>query len=85
MQKSSPQKHATFATTRNIVITNQTVMTTARKKWTQSLLENHVCTCFFQKQMVEKEYIKSQGKNHITQWQKNIKAQCKASWKRLPL
>ena len=41
-------------------------MIVARKQWTQSLLENHVCTHFLQK-IVAKEYIKSQGKNHITQ------------------
>lgn len=88
MQTSSPQKHATVATIRNIAITNQTVMTALRKQWTQHLLENHLCTHFFQKQIVEKEYIKSQGKNHITQHSYKMakrKAQCRASWKKLPL
>ena len=32
MQTSSPQKHASIATTRNIAITNQTIMTAVRKK-----------------------------------------------------
>ena len=54
MQTSSPQKHATVATTRNIAITNQFVMIAARKQWTQSLLENNGCTHFFQKQIVER-------------------------------
>lgn len=49
MQTSSPQKHATVATIRNIAITNQTVMTALRKQWTQHLLENHLCTHFFSK------------------------------------
>jgi hypothetical protein len=67
MQTSSPKKHATVTTIRNIATTNQTVMTALSYQWTQSLLENHLCTHLFQKQKLEKEYINSQGKKHITE------------------
>ena len=46
MQKSSPKKRATVATTRNIAITNQTVMIVARKQWTQFIGESCLHSLF---------------------------------------